>query len=261
MDIKSCPLPNQFYKWFDDFKSNNTDICTYLTNKKSKKEYSLYDSLLILLYDDYLTFTNQKQTLIRNIFFKKLSVDFDQTHKYLDYDYKYHKIKIAPIRRCLILHTDTFCVLQYIADYFSINILLFYITDNECDEIMYYYPTKYNIKNNASYITLFYQNKCFYPMMIQNKNIFKLSDFNIELDNIIDYCISKINLEKIEKNKKTRNKKKNLIKLLSRSKVMELREQAIKYNIEITRYDEKYDKVRYKSKTDLLYDLKNEIMK
>ena len=29
----------------------------------------------------------------------------------------------------------------------------------------------------------------------------------------------------------------------------------------IPRYDEKYDKVRYKSKTDLLYDLKNEIMK
>lgn len=287
MDIKSSILPTQFNKWFNNLESFKLDVYTFLINKKIKSENSLYDSLLILLYDDYITFSDQKKKLIRNLFFKKLSIDFDQKQKYVEFDYKYHKIKIAPIRRALNgqsnmnhigkantnTNTNKFCVLQYIADYFSINIILFYVIEQDTqedtneeskeylDEIQYFYPTKYVEKNNTSCIALFYKNKYFYPMMIHNKNIFKISDLKHELDNIIDYCISNINLEKIEKNKKTRNKKKDLIKVLARSKMMELREYAIKYNIEITRYDEKYEKVRYKSKTDLLEDLKKEIIK
>lgn len=273
---------------FEIIFNNNIDKY-YIENKisrhyKNKKSiFTFINSLFMIIYGQYILYTdNEKEANIKS-FLKKISDELFQQELYQKFGYNVNRKMNKSNLQEILAKSFTFkydeglfpLLQQYIVDYFGINIFVLCLANNNIDFINSYYilASHYKIKTNPLLPTfiLVKDNDIFKPLMAnddeeycqyfiysKNKDIIENLWKYFKLDEI-EICIEELKDNKEDIIEETVN---NLdLAKLKKLKVDELKEICVKYEISLTKVSDKTSKMINKTKTELIDDIEAYIKK
>lgn len=282
--ILTKSLPESFEIIFN----NNIDkyYIEYKISRNYKNKTSIFtfiNSLFMIIYGQYILYTdNEKEANIKS-FLKKISDELFQKELYQKFGYNVNRKMNKSNLQEILAKSFTFkydeglfpLLQQYIVDYFGINIFVLCLVNNNIDFINSYYilSSHYKIKTNPLLPTfiLVKDNDIFKPLMAnndeedcqyfiysKNKNIIENLWKYFKLDEI-EICIEELKDNKediIEENVNNLDLAK-----LKKLKVDELKEICVKYEISLTKVSDKTSKMINKTKTELIDDIESYINK
>ena len=271
----------------------NNDIDKYYIENKISRNYknktsifTFINSLFMIIYTEYILYTDSEKESNIKSFLKKISDELFQKELYQKFCYNVNRRMNKSNLQEILGKSFTFkydeglfpLLQQYIVDYFGINVFVICLTNNNIDFINSYYilSSYYKIKTNPLLPTfiLIKDNDIFKPLMdsndindnnndtlcflySKNKNIIESLWKYFKLDEI-EICIEEL---KDDKNG-TEETFNNLdLSKLNKLKVDELKEICIKYEISLTKISDKTSKMINKTKTELIQCIEEYIKK
>ena len=268
----------------------NNDIDKYYIENKISRNYknktsifTFINSLFMIIYSQYILYTDSEKESNIKSFLKKISDELFQKELYQKFGYNVNRKMNKSNLQEILAKSFTFkydeglfpLLQQYIVDYFGINIFVLCLVNNNIDFINSYYilSSYYKIKTNPLLPTfiLVKDNDIFKPLMNSNDdNIDTLCFLYSKNKNIIESLWKYFKLDEIEicveelKDNKDENEEtfNNLdLSKLKKLKVDELKEICIKYEISLTKMSDKTSKMINKTKTELIEDIEAYITK
>ena len=273
----------------------NNEIDKYYIENKISRNYknktsifTFINSLFMIIYSQYILYTDSEKESNIKSFLKKISDELFQKELYQKFGYNVNRKMNKSNLQEILAKSFTFkydeglfpLLQQYIVDYFGINIFVLCLVNNNIDFINSYYilSSYYKIKTNPLLPTfiLVKDNDIFKPLIdnnddnsncnnsdtlcflySKNKNIIENLWKYFKLDEI-EICIEELKEDK-NGNEETFN---NLdLSKLKKLKVDELKEICIKYEISLTKISDKTSKMINKTKTELMEDIEAYIKK
>lgn len=268
----------------------NNDIDKYYIENKISRNYknktsifTFINSLFMIIYSQYILYTDSEKESNIKSFLKKISDELFQKELYQKFGYNVNRKMNKSNLQEILAKSFTFkydeglfpLLQQYIVDYFGINIFVLCLVNNNIDFINSYYilSSYYKIKTNPLLPTfiLVKDNDIFKPLMNSNDdNIDTLCFLYSKNKNIIESLWKYFKLDEIEicveelKDNKDENEEtfNNLdLSKLKKLKVDELKEICIKYEVSLTKISDKTSKMINKTKTELIDDIEDYIKK
>jgi len=268
----------------------NNDIDKYYIENKISRNYknktsifTFINSLFMIIYPQYILYTDSEKESNIKSFLKKISDELFQKELYQKFAYNVNRKMNKSNLQEILAKSFTFkydeglfpLLQQYIVDYFGINVFVLCLTNNNIDFINSYYilSSYYKIKTNPLLPTfiLIKDNDVFKPLIDSNDdNIDTLCFLYSKNKNIIESLWKYFKLDEIEicieelKDDKngTEETFNNLdLSKLKKLKVDELKEICIKYEISLTKISDKTSKMINKTKTELIDDIEAYIKK
>ena len=268
----------------------NNEIDKYYIENKISRNYknktsifTFINSLFMIIYSQYILYTDSEKESNIKSFLKKISDELFQKELYQKFGYNVNRKMNKSNLQEILAKSFTFkydeglfpLLQQYIVDYFGINIFVLCLVNNNIDFINSYYilSSYYKIKTNPLLPTfiLVKDNDIFKPLMNSNDdNIDTLCFLYSKNKNIIESLWKYFKLDEIEicveelKDNKDENEEtfNNLdLSKLKKLKVDELKEICIKYEISLTKMSDKTSKMINKTKTELIEDIEAYITK
>lgn len=268
----------------------NNDIDKYYIENKISRNYknktsifTFINSLFMIIYSQYILYTDSEKESNIKSFLKKISDELFQKELYQKFGYNVNRRMNKSNLQEILAKSFTFkydeglfsLLQQYIVDYFGINVFVLCLTNNNIDFINSYYilASYYKIKTNPLLPTfiLVKDNDIFKPLMdsnddnidtfcflySKNKNIIESLWKYFKLDEI-EICIEELKEDKNGMEETFNNLDLSKLKKL---KVDELKEICIKYEISLTKISDKTSKMINKTKTELIDDIEDYIKK
>ena len=268
----------------------NNDIDKYYIENKISRNYknktsifTFINSLFMIIYSQYILYTDSEKESNIKSFLKKISDELFQKELYQKFSYNVNRRMNKSNLQEILGKSFTFkydeslfpLLQQYIVDYFGINVFVLCLTNNNIDFINSYYilASYYKIKTNPLLPTfiLVKDNDIFKPLMdsnddntdtlcflySKNKNIIESLWKYFKLDEI-EICIEELKEDKNGMEETFNNLDLSKLKKL---KVDELKEICIKYEISLTKMSDKTSKMINKTKTELIDDIEAYIKK
>ena len=268
----------------------NNDIDKYYIENKTSRNYknktsifTFINSLFMIIYPQYILYTDSEKESNIKSFLKKISDELFQKELYQKFAYNVNRKMNKSNLQEILAKSFTFkydeglfpLLQQYIVDYFGINVFVLCLTNNNIDFINSYYilSSYYKIKTNPLLPTfiLIKDNDVFKPLIDSNDdNIDTLCFLYSKNKNIIESLWKYFKLDEIEicieelKDDKngTEETFNNLdLSKLNKLKVDELKEICIKYEISLTKISDKTSKMINKTKTELIQCIEEYIKK
>jgi hypothetical protein len=262
----------------------NNDIDKYYIENKTSRNYknktsifTFINSLFMIIYPQYILYTDSEKESNIKSFLKKISDELFQKELYQKFGYNVNRRMNKSNLQEILAKSFTFkydeglfpLLQQYIVDYFGINIFVLCLVNNNIDFINSYYilssyykiktnpllPTFVLVKDNDIFKALIDSNDdntdvlCF--LYSKNKNIIENLWKYFKLDEI-EICIEELKDDKDDTEEIINNL--DLCKL-KKLKVDELKEICIKYEISLTKISDKTSKMINKTKTELIDDI------
>jgi hypothetical protein len=268
----------------------NNDIDKYYIENKTSRNYknktsifTFINSLFMIIYPQYILYTDSEKESNIKSFLKKISDELFQKELYQKFGYNVNRRMNKSNLQEILAKSFTFkydeglfpLLQQYIVDYFGINIFVLCLVNNNIDFINSYYilSSYYKIKTNPLLPTfiLVKDNDIFKPLMDsnddnidtlcflynKNKDIIENLWKYFKLDEI-EICIEELQDDKDGSEETFSNLDLSKLKKL---KVDELKEICIKYEISLTKISDKTSKMINKTKTELIDDIEAYIKK
>ena len=268
----------------------NNDIDKYYIENRISRNYknktsifTFINSLFMIIYSQYILYTDSEKESNIKSFLKKISDELFQKELYQKFGYNVNRRMNKSNLQEILAKSFTFkydeglfsLLQQYIVDYFGINVFVLCLTNNNIDFINSYYilASYYKIKTNPLLPTfiLVKDNDIFKPLMdsnddnidtfcflySKNKNIIESLWKYFKLDEI-EICIEELKEDKNGMEETFNNLDLSKLKKL---KVDELKEICIKYEISLTKISDKTSKMINKTKTELIDDIEDYIKK
>ena len=268
----------------------NNDIDKYYIENKTSRNYknktsifTFINSLFMIIYPQYILYTDSEKESNIKSFLKKISDELFQKELYQKFGYNVNRRMNKSNLQEILAKSFTFkydeglfpLLQQYIVDYFGINIFVLCLVNNNIDFINSYYilSSYYKIKTNPLLPTfiLVKDNDIFKPLMDsnddnidtlcflynKNKDIIENLWKYFKLDEI-EICIEELQDDKDGLEETFNNLDLSKLKKL---KVDELKEICIKYEISLTKISDKTSKMINKTKTELIDDIEAYIKK
>ena len=268
----------------------NNDIDKYYIENKTSRNYknktsifTFINSLFMIIYPQYILYTDSEKESNIKSFLKKISDELFQKELYQKFGYNVNRRMNKSNLQEILGKSFTFkydeglfpLLQQYIVDYFGINIFVLCLVNNNIDFINSYYilSSYYKIKTNPLLPTfiLVKDNDIFKPLMNsnddnidtlcflynKNKDIIENLWKYFKLDEI-EICIEELQDDKDGSEETFSNLDLSKLKKL---KVDELKEICIKYEISLTKISDKTSKMINKTKTELIDDIEDYIKK
>ena len=268
----------------------NNDIDKYYIENKTSRNYknktsifTFINSLFMIIYPQYILYTDSEKESNIKSFLKKISDELFQKELYQKFGYNVNRRMNKSNLQEILAKSFTFkydeglfpLLQQYIVDYFGINIFVLCLVNNNIDFINSYYilSSYYKIKTNPLLPTfiLVKDNDIFKPLMDsnddnidtlcflynKNKDIIENLWKYFKLDEI-EICIEELQDDKDGLEETFNNLDLSKLKKL---KVDELKEICIKYEISLTKISDKTSKMINKTKTELIEDIEAYIKK
>jgi hypothetical protein len=262
----------------------NNDIDKYYIENKTSRNYknktsifTFINSLFIIIYPQYILYTDSEKESNIKSFLKKISDELFQKELYQKFGYNVNRRMNKSNLQEILAKSFTFkydeglfpLLQQYIVDYFGINIFVLCLVNNNIDFINSYYilSSYYKIKTNPLLPTfvLVKDNDVFKPLMDSNDNNTDVLCFLYSKNKDIIESLWKyfkldeieICIEELKDNKDESEETFNNLDLskLNKLKVDELKEICIKYEISLTKISDKTSKMINKTKTELIQDI------
>ena len=265
----------------------NNEIDKYYIENKISRNYknktsifTFINSLFMIIYSQYILYTDSEKESNIKSFLKKISDELFQKELYQKFGYNVNRKMNKSNLQEILAKSFTFkydeglfpLLQQYIVDYFGINIFVLCLVNNNIDFINSYYilssyfkiktnpllPTFILVKDNDIFKPLIdsnYDTLCF--LYSKNKNIIENLWKYFKLDEI-EICIEELKEDKNGMEETFNNLDLSKLKKL---KVDELKEICIKYQISLTKMSDKTSKMINKTKTELIDDIEAYIKK